>query len=217
MLPGDSGGDDDGPWWGGQHGTGNGNSFIENAYGVMRDGLISGLGTLGSIAMSAVRGPISIPNKISMSYKDDPEGHIVSTPLYTPGARLMATAGASLDVLGSVPMNAQTGGLFAQATGVKSSAATVVKEAINANSKLSTLENILYRLETVEGEYLKTGITSKAIPEKRYTATFMKDKIMRILDKGSRSNMLKKERSIVESTPGPLNKEPWAGKFPTFF
>nr|WP_068893132.1 DUF6443 domain-containing protein [Pedobacter panaciterrae] len=86
-----------------------------------------------------------------------------------------------------------------------------LKASVNANSKASTLENTLYRLETTGGEYLKTGITSKENPLKRYTNKFMEDKKMIRLDKGSRVDMLKKERSIVESNPGPLNLEPWAG------
>jgi len=31
-------------------------------------------------------------------------------------------------------------------------------------------------------------------------------------EKGSRADMLKKEIEIVEKSPGPLNKERWAGK-----
>lgn len=33
-----------------------------------------------------------------------------------------------------------------------------------------------------------------------------------IQGKGTRANMLQKERAIVEKDPGPLNREPWAGK-----
>ena len=83
---------------------------------------------------------------------------------------------------------------------------------IHGNSKASTSATTLYKLETKEGKYLKTGVTSRANPEKRYSKSFMKDKKMTIMDKGSRANMLKKERAIVEKNPGPLNKEPWAGK-----
>jgi RHS repeat-associated protein len=87
----------------------------------------------------------------------------------------------------------------------------ILKTTVHANSKASTLENTLYKLETTGGDYLKTGITSKAIPEKRYTNKFMQDKKMTPLSTGSRADMLKKERSIVEQNPGPLNLEPWAG------
>ena len=89
--------------------------------------------------------------------------------------------------------------------------AGTIKE-INANSKASTKLNTLYKLESTDGKYLKTGITSQANIEKRYTKGFLQDKKMTPLAQGSRVEMLKKERAIVEKNPGPLNKEPWAGK-----
>ena len=61
----------------------------------------------------------------------------------------------------------------------------------------------------LEGNYLKTGITSN--PAGRYTQEFMSDKFMDIINVGSRSNMMDLERQIVEVDPGPLNFEPWAG------
>lgn len=113
-----------------------------------------------------------------------------------------------------------TGTLFAK-TGqegkVASEGIEILKTAVHANSKASTLENTLYRLETTAGDNLKTGVTSKAIPEKRYTNAFMNDQVMKILNKGSRPEMLKQERSIVESNPGPLNRESWAGKNKPFY
>ena len=87
----------------------------------------------------------------------------------------------------------------------------IIKE-VNANSKASTKLNTLYKLESSDGKYLKTGITSQANIEKRYTKGFLQDKKMTPLAQGSRAEMLKKERAIVEKNPGPLNKEPWAGK-----
>lgn len=39
----------------------------------------------------------------------------------------------------------------------------------------------------------------------------MQDKKMTPFSTGSRADMLKKERSIVEQNPGPLNLEPWIG------
>ena len=83
---------------------------------------------------------------------------------------------------------------------------------LHGNSLESTKPTSLYKLDTKKGEYLKTGITSKANPEKRYSNAIMKDKKMTILDNGTRKEMAAKERKIVETNPGPLNKEPWAGK-----
>lgn len=52
----------------------------------------------------------------------------------------------------------------------------------------------------------------KAPIEKRYSSGFLKDKQLVPVEKGSRAEILKKERKIVEKNPGPLNKEPWAGR-----
>jgi hypothetical protein len=34
----------------------------------------------------------------------------------------------------------------------------------------------------------------------------------KVVERGPRKEMLKKERQKVETNPGPKNKEPWAGK-----
>jgi RHS repeat-associated protein len=93
-----------------------------------------------------------------------------------------------------------------------SSSAEASSKKINGNSKSSTKPTTLYRLETSDGKYLKTGVTSQKNPEKRYTNAFMADKKMIRLDNGTRAEMLKKERKIVERNPGPMNREKWAGK-----
>jgi RHS repeat-associated protein len=80
---------------------------------------------------------------------------------------------------------------------------------LHGNSRLSDAPTSLYRLEDLNGNYLKTGITSN--PGGRYTQDFMSDKFMNIINVGSRSNMMDLERFIVEFDPGPLNFEPWAG------
>lgn len=76
----------------------------------------------------------------------------------------------------------------------------------------SPATSYLYRLEdAVTGDYLKTGISKN--PLSRYSQTFMRGKRMRILQEGSRREMLNLERFIVERDPGPLNREPWAGQY----
>lgn len=88
--------------------------------------------------------------------------------------------------------------------------ATVVPKAVHGHSASSTATNYLYRLYDAEtGAYLKTGISKN--PGSRYTKTFMQDKEMEILQKGTRREMLNLERCIVDRDPGPLNREPWAG------
>jgi RHS repeat-associated protein len=67
----------------------------------------------------------------------------------------------------------------------------------------------LYRLEDLEGNYLKTGMSE--YPAGRYRAGFMSDKFMRILTSGHKPEIRNLERYIVEIDPGPLNNEPWRG------
>lgn len=66
----------------------------------------------------------------------------------------------------------------------------------------------LYQLYDLEGNYLKTGITSN--PAGRYTQDFISDKFMDIINVGPRTNRMDLERLIVSHDPGPLNFEPWA-------
>jgi hypothetical protein len=83
---------------------------------------------------------------------------------------------------------------------------------IHGNSASSPATSYLYRLEdAATGEYLKTGISQN--PFSRYSQTFMRGKRMRILQDGSRREMLNLERFIVERDPGLLNREPWAGRY----
>jgi hypothetical protein len=83
---------------------------------------------------------------------------------------------------------------------------------IHGNSANSPATSYLYRLTNSRtGEYLKTGISKN--PFSRYSGPFMQDKEMELLTSGSRREMLNLERFIVERDPGPLNREPWAGRF----
>ena len=189
--------------------TGNGGSIIENIIGAAKDDVTSGVFTLGSIINSGVTHS-SLPSEYSFDYSSG-ERKLVSTPISTPLGVITATFNALIGTSNAIPIEGPAAGVFAKVQGVKTSATTIIKDVVHANSKLSTKVNTLYRLETTEGKYLKTGITSKAIPEKRYSNKFMKGKVMKKIDKGSRSEMLKKERHIVERDPGIDNHEPWAG------
>ncbi len=80
---------------------------------------------------------------------------------------------------------------------------------VHGNSRQSDAPTSLYQLFDLDGNYLKTGISSN--PGGRYTQDFMSDKFMDIINVGSRSNMLDLERLIVQFDPGPLNFESWAG------
>ena len=201
--------DPDGRWP--DEGGGNGLSLVENAYLDFRDKAAAAIST----AISGVKSLLgdSPMQEGKMTYSNGEAS--MSMTNVAKGGELGAVVNAGVDLLGAMPGGGPSGGLFAKAPGVLGAvldAGKDVAKAVHGNSKLSTAETTLYRLETKGGDYLKTGVTSKAIPEKRYTASFMKDKKMTVLGKGTRADMLKKERGIVETKPGPLNKEPWAGK-----
>ncbi len=143
--------------------------------------------------------------------KADPLHQILANPLSIIGGPAGEEFYVAENVLGLEANSAKT----VASTEVKTVVAKTTEELatkVHGNSLQSTKPTTLYRLEKSTGEHLKTGITSKANPEKRYSNAFMKDKKMTPLDKGTRSEMAKKEREIVEKNPGPLNREPWAGK-----
>ena len=51
-------------------------------------------------------------------------------------------------------------------------------EKVHGNSLDSEKPTWGYKLYKNDGEFLKNGITSKEVPEKRYTKSFMSDKYM---------------------------------------
>jgi hypothetical protein len=81
--------------------------------------------------------------------------------------------------------------------------------AIHGNSALSPRTAYLYGLYNRDGTFLKWGITQNM--GKRYPQGFMTDKYLVPVSSGPRSDMLAMERNLVETQPGPLNREPWAG------
>lgn len=82
-------------------------------------------------------------------------------------------------------------------------------ESVHGNSFLSPRTSYLYKLETQGGDFLKWGISQD--PYTRYSQGFMLDKTIRIFGQGGRADMAAFERYMVETEPGPLNFEPWAG------
>jgi hypothetical protein len=70
----------------------------------------------------------------------------------------------------------------------------------------------LYEKYDRDGNFRKHGVTKHEDPAKRYTSKEIAGgKVVRT-DRGPRSEMIKKERDLVERNPGPDNREPWAGK-----
>ena len=105
-----------------------------------------------------------------------------------------------------------TQGNRAYGTGFKSGYAKWIRsvESVHGNSKLSSRTAYLYRLEDANGNLLKWGITQDLAT--RYPQSYMLDKRILRVSEGSRAHMLTLEREFVETQPGPLNFEPWAGK-----
>jgi hypothetical protein len=82
-------------------------------------------------------------------------------------------------------------------------------ESMHGNAALSARLAHLYRLEDIEGNFLKWGITQNL--NSRYAASFLLDKRLVEVMSGTRAEMLELERYLVETRPGPWNLEPWAG------
>ncbi|MBN1490201.1 MAG: hypothetical protein JXA69_09805, partial [Phycisphaerae bacterium] len=71
----------------------------------------------------------------------------------------------------------------------------------------------LYRLENiVTGEHMKWGMTNN--PARRYSQTWLKQNDLLMFEEmnGPRALIAEIERLMAEHDPGPLNKEPWAGR-----
>ncbi len=96
-------------------------------------------------------------------------------------------------------------------TGFKSGYASWLRsvEGVHGNSALSSRMAYLYRLEDVNGNLLKWGITQDL--NGRYSAQFLADKSIFPIAQGRRLDMLRMERNLVETKYGPLNLELWAG------
>jgi RHS repeat-associated protein len=124
------------------------------------------------------------------------------------GAAAAATFGAGKMVSGRIAALAERRAATVAAAKVADAGEEVAETLVHGNSRLSSATAYLYRLEDLAGNYLKTGITNN--PAGRYTQSFMEDKFMRILTRGTWSEMLNLERFIVELDPGPSNFEPWA-------
>ncbi|MBL9006094.1 MAG: hypothetical protein JNJ46_17705 [Myxococcales bacterium] len=59
---------------------------------------------------------------------------------------------------------------------------------------------------------LKHGVTKHENPTKRYSKKEIAGGRVEPIERGPRREMLRKERELVETNPGPENREPWAGK-----
>ena len=81
---------------------------------------------------------------------------------------------------------------------------------VHGNSLASPRTAYLYRLEDAEGNFLKWGVTQDMA--KRYPKSFFADgKQIIPVGSGPRADIIRVERGLVETQPGPLNFERWAG------
>ena len=88
------------------------------------------------------------------------------------------------------------------------SEATIAKEiAVHGNSLKSLLPTWGYKLYSVDGTFLKNGITSKVNPAARYTKDFLEDKKMvPIRQFPNRLDAYQWEYQQNQILRGPLNK-----------
>jgi hypothetical protein len=105
-----------------------------------------------------------------------------------------------------------TQGNPAYGTGFKSGYGNWIRsvESVNGNSRLSSKTAHLYRLEDLPGNFLKWGVTQDM--SLRYSRSYLGDKRLIEVGSGHRAHMLRLERQLVETQPGPLNLEPWRGR-----
>ena len=109
-----------------------------------------------------------------------------------------------IDPLGLI--RRKSNGQFAKKPGPKP------KPSAHGNSIASTKPAVLYAMYDEDGNFQKWGITQEtANPRNRYGNSIPDDWTVEPVDKGSRSSILALERELVETNPGPLNKESWAG------
>jgi hypothetical protein len=103
----------------------------------------------------------------------------------------------------------QTIGLvFAMAKGKASNPNGLIlsKVGVHGNSLKSLKATWGYKLFTQEGKFLKNGITSKLIPEKRYSKSYMLDKFMKAIPFSNRIKAYQWESLENQILRGPLNK-----------
>ena len=83
------------------------------------------------------------------------------------------------------------------------------KKSKHGNSKDYDGETFIYKRYDKDGNFQKHGISND--PNKRYSDVELDGGFLDVYDSGTRKDMLTKERNLVETNPGPLNNESWAG------
>ena len=81
---------------------------------------------------------------------------------------------------------------------------------VHGNSAASTRTAYVYAKYAADGTFRKWGLTQNLV--KRYSKTQLRGGWLDEVANGPRAEMLKYERNLVETRPGPDNFERWAGK-----
>jgi hypothetical protein len=89
------------------------------------------------------------------------------------------------------------------------------KKAPHAN-KVDGRPATLYKKYDKDGNFEKHGITHHEDPTKRYIKKEFDGGKVIPQERGPRNQMIPKERGLVETDPGPKNREPWAGIQPNY-
>ncbi|MBP1615008.1 MAG: hypothetical protein H6Q13_2456 [Bacteroidetes bacterium] len=148
-----------------------------------------------------------------MPQKSDPDSHYGSDGsynLYTQNEN-KAACEFYISIAGGEFIGALFGGLrtlsFLSKVGKAAKASTSVVEevAVHGNSLKSLKPTWGYKLFTEDGTFLKNGITSKLIPEARYTKAFMQGKYMEVIPFPNRAAAYKWEFMQNTIQRGPLN------------
>ncbi len=83
-------------------------------------------------------------------------------------------------------------------------------DKVHGNSLSSDAEKFLYKKFDKDGNFLKWGKTQDL--NTRYSNEQLRGGWLEEMDSGNAKEIHAKERNMVETDPGPENKEPWAGK-----
>ena len=130
------------------------------------------------------------------------------------GGAIIDAAGLAYDVAATVvpglPGGAGTLIKAGRAGEALEASAKAVKGA--HGNKVDDRPATLYAKYDKDGNFLKWGVTKHESPSKRYTFRQIDGGRVEPVERAPRSEMIKKERDLVERSPGPANREPWAGK-----
>lgn len=154
-------------------------------------------------------------NPLGQANDENNEYRMVSESYFT-GERINVAAGPALLLLlesisAAVTVNDVVNGDGVPGGTAGKIAAKSVEKAAHGN-KIDGRAATLYEKYDKDGNFLKHGITKHENPVKRYTAKEIDGGTVVRTDRGPRSELIKKERDLVERSPGPQNREPWAGK-----